>query len=110
VLTFPGKVRCSPSPALRAAAPAAPGRDGKARLPDRTGTRVLRYHRVDKQVPLRAEGDRDVQAPSMDDRRMPLGGGTCWAARSPGEAVDKMTRRREHSGEAMLGPLGSIPG
>ena len=25
-------------------------------------------------------------------------------------AIDKLTRRREHSGEAMLDPLGSIPG
>ena len=30
--------------------------------------------------------------------------------RGPPQSIDKLTWRREHSGEAMLDPLGSIPG
>ena len=30
--------------------------------------------------------------------------------RNPHASIDKLTWRREHSGEAMLDPLGSIPG
>jgi hypothetical protein len=62
-------LRSSQSPPLRAAAPAAPGRDGKAGLP--------------------------IEQES----------GSC----APAE-IDKLMRPREHSGEAMPGSLGSIPG
>jgi hypothetical protein len=40
----------------------------------------------------------------MKHRQTLLGG------RNPHASIDKLTWRREHSGEAMLDPLGSIPG
>ena len=63
-----GWLRSSQSPPLRAAAWAAPGRDGKAGSPIEQESGVLR------------------------------------------DPIDNVTRRREHPGEAMLGPSGSIAG
>jgi hypothetical protein len=82
-----------PSVARRGSGGARSGRE--SRLADRTGKRVLRYRRPDKQVPDR-----------------PPGGGIFWVptAASHRAPIAKVTRLREHSGEAMPGPFGSISG
>ena len=84
-----------PSRPLRAAALAAPGRDGNAGSP------------IEQESGSCATAARTSRSP---DR--PPGGGIFWVAiaashRAP---IAKVTRLREHSGEAMPGPFGSISG
>jgi hypothetical protein len=93
-----GKVRCSPSsPCSRATARCAWLRVAPL-LPIPSATRRgLGQRRSGRESRL---ADRTGKPVWITPRNAP----------EPALSIDKPMRRREHSGEAMLDPLGSIPG
>jgi hypothetical protein len=100
-----------PSPALRAAATAAPGRGGKAGSPIEQ-ERILQscaYHRPSNET----HGSTMITAYVIRAAAHGHAGeetSSTAVTRSCRKLVDKTTAAREHSGEAMAGSPGNISG